>query len=74
MIIYQFAHTDNDQIVYERYFLNRQDALAYQQDYKLMDAMDYEHEDGTVKEIIIGEYSINTIIVEESYDPNDFSY
>ena len=73
MIIYQFAHTNDDEILHEKYFLHRLDALAYKQDYELGEAMLYEYEYGTVKEIIIGEYSINTIVVKESYDPNDFS-
>ena len=72
MIIYQFAKTDNDQIIEEKYFLKYSDALAYQQDSELSDVDVFTNEDGTIEEIVnpLGyKYEINTIVVEESYTP-----
>ena len=72
MTIYQFTNTHNNCVVHEKYFLNYSDALAYKQDYELADVDIFTHEDGTVEEMILGEYTINTIVVKESYRSSDF--
>lgn len=70
MTVYQFTHTNDDHIVHEKYFLNYSDALSYKSNYELSDIDYFTHEDGTIEEIILGEYTINTIVVNESYqDP-----
>ena len=76
MIIYQFAKTDNDQIIEEKYFLHYTHAFSYMQDSELSDVDHITLEDGTIDTIINPwsyEYKINKIVVKESYDPNDFT-